>query len=82
MNVRSGPFEGPANFKPPALPEVDDWNYAPGWNVCQSLGRPANSRITHHGDPEPDSTVFYEGLNLTCVFLSDMINLLNIEEIP
>jgi hypothetical protein len=24
MGVRLGPFEGPVNFKPPALPEVDD----------------------------------------------------------
>jgi hypothetical protein len=28
MNIRSGPFEGPVNFKPPALPEVDDFNTA------------------------------------------------------
>src|SRR5262245_25947884 len=41
--LRVGPFEGPANDKPPALPEVHDWSVCEGisanYNTAEQVSR-------------------------------------------
>ena len=49
--LRSGPFEGPATEKPPALPEDDYYSRHSAWEVSQQaagrMGRGFHSTFTH-----------------------------------